>query len=271
MVEEVRQGRTPLLRRDGGQSIRTGKGARGAIEAHERQIGGERPWIDRSFLRERAVEPRGGGGEKRFLFRAHVPRVFVVEALHGEGGGEPTFRSGGPGGGFGRPRGGPLPQALGPCRDQHTFELGIEVDDTPQIVEEQAPARCEVPRHRRRVTRAGAPIRSWAAAAEPSSGVTPVSTRSRRMSGAASTGNTSARTRRTASRISRAPASTGVRRPSEGAPELPKGTLPVADRSRARPRFRRTSGSPGSPVTSGMGDLRPPPRAVRGEGERAHG
>ena len=66
------------------------------------------------------------------------------------------------------------------------------------------------------------------------------------MSGAASTGYTSARTRRTASRISPAQRPPGpvararALRNSRRAPSL------SPDRSRARPRFRRTSGSPGS-------------------------
>ena len=157
VAKKVRDLRIPRLRPDRGQPVRAGKGAQGTIEGHEQQVGGERRGVERTVFREGSVEARGGCGEKRLLLLAHVPRVLVVEALYGEGGGEPAFRSGRAGGGFGRTRVGPLSQTFGPCRGQQTLELRIEVDHAPEIVEEQPSARGEEPRRRRAVVRRRSP------------------------------------------------------------------------------------------------------------------
>ena len=268
MAKEVRHRRRPRFRADGREPVRAGQGARRPIEGHEQQVGGERVRIDGAARGEGLVEPGGGRGEKRFLLRARVPRVLVVEALNRESGGDPPLGPGRTRGGFGLAGGRPLPQAAGPRRGQQPLELWVEVDDLAEIVEEQTAARREETCHRRVVVRGwsgdpqlrgrgGAEVRPHPRLDEQVPYV------GRRLDGKHHAQHAPQRF----ADLPR-PARPGTRRADEGGPVLPEGALPVPRPFQSPPEVQAQLGILRVPVARGPKTcrrLRRPPEAEQDE------
>ena len=271
MAKEFRHRRRPPFRADRREPVRAGERARRAVKGHEQQVGGERVRIDGAARGEGPVEPGGGRNEKRFLLRARVPRVLVVEALNRDSGGDPSLGTGRPHRGFGLARGRPLPQAGGPRGGQQPLERWVEVDDLAEIVEEQTAARREKARHRPVVVRGwsvdpqlrgrgGAEVGPHPCLDEQAPYV------GRRLDGKHDAQDASQRF----PDLPR-PARPGTRRADEGGPVLPEGALRVPRALQGPPEVQAELRTPARPGRRRPEGLPPPPPTDRGEAGRGRG